>query len=112
MKQLFSRLLFLGVILLSTLTGSAYDAKIDGIYYNFDKSSKTASVTYYYYDADLNSSAYIGDVVIPASVVYNEETYSVTSIGYVAFYECSSLTSITIPNSVTSIGESAFYCCI
>ena len=36
---------------------------------------------------------------------------SVTSIGYGAFYNCSSHKSITIPNSVTSIGQSAFgYC--
>jgi len=33
---------------------------------------------------------------------------SVTSIGYGAFWGCSSLTSITIPDSVTSIGEGAF----
>ena len=36
---------------------------------------------------------------------------SVTSIGKRAFYDCSSLTSITIPNSVTSIGDYAFYDC-
>ena len=35
----------------------------------------------------------------------------VTSIGYMAFYYCSGLTSVTIPDSVTSIGESAFYGC-
>ena len=36
---------------------------------------------------------------------------SVTSIGYLAFAYCKSLTSVTIPNSVTSIGESAFVYC-
>jgi len=36
---------------------------------------------------------------------------NVTSIGNYAFFLCSSLTSITIPNSVTSIGGSAFNAC-
>ena len=35
----------------------------------------------------------------------------VTSIGDSAFGYCSSLTSITIPDSVTNIGENAFICC-
>ena len=37
--------------------------------------------------------------------------YSVTTIGYSAFYGCSGLTSVTIPNSVTSISDYAFYGC-
>ena len=48
------------------------------------------------------------EVVIPLTYKGKD----VTSIGYHAFYECTSLASITIPDSVTSIGNSAFWGCI
>ena len=54
---------------------------------------------------------YSGIVVIPASVTYNGNTYSVTSIDSFAFHVCTALTSVVIPNSVTSIGDKAFYDC-
>jgi hypothetical protein len=57
---------------------------------------------------------------IPNSWVEGEDTItsvifandnSVTSIGNLAFYGCTGLTTLTIPNSVTSIGNYAFYGC-
>ena len=58
-----------------------------------------------------NTSKYSGDIVIPETVKYDDITYTVTSIGNEAFYDCSGLTSVEIPNSVTSIGEYAFAFC-
>ena len=47
------------------------------------------------------------EIVVPK--FYNKKP--VTSIGEWAFANCSSLISVTIPNSVTSIGNEAFYNC-
>ena len=52
-----------------------------------------------------------GELVIPSKVTYGEDSYEVTSIGEYAFYQCNSLTSVTIPSSVTEIGGYTFYEC-
>ncbi|MCI7430373.1 MAG: leucine-rich repeat domain-containing protein [Bacteroidales bacterium] len=89
----------------------ASDTAVDGIYYDFDATNLTATVTYRGSNSSSYADEYTGNVVIPATVTYGSNTYSVTSIGESAFYKCSGLTSVTIPNSVTSIGELAFYKC-
>ena len=55
---------------------------------------------------------YSGDIVIPAKVTKNDTVYNVIAIGTEAFYNCSSLTSITLPNSATTLGQSVFENCI
>ncbi|MBR5550741.1 MAG: leucine-rich repeat protein [Muribaculaceae bacterium] len=109
----FSRAILAIVIMLCVaLPTLAHDFEVGGIYYNYlDKTAKTVEVTcrgYYYFDY---SNEYTGSVTIPSSVTYSGTTYSVTSIGAKAFYNCTGLTSVTIGNSVTSIGAKAFYNC-
>ena len=66
------------------------DETIDGITYSLNSSSSTATVT--------NTPS--GNVVIPATVTYNNRKYNVTAITGVN----SGITSIEIPEGVTSIG--------
>ena len=51
------------------------------------------------------------DIVVQESITYNGTTYIVKGIGNYAFYGCTDLKSVFIPNSVTNIGGSAFYNC-
>ena len=94
-------------LLLCSITISAHDFEIDGIYYNIQYSTYYVQVT----NKGKNYGGYAGSVTIPTRVTYNGVTYEVTRIGYEAFRGCSSLTSIEIPNSVTSIGREAFAGC-
>ena len=87
-----------------SISASAYDVEVDGIYYKLITKFKVAEVT-------KGDKKYEGEITIPSSITVNEAEYTVTNIGDEAFYNCVYLTSITIPNSVTSIGDWAFYGC-
>ena len=77
----------------------------------------TATVTFpsnYPYPSNTPWEGYTkptGALIIPESVSISGTTYSVTSISDYAFYECSGITSITIPSSIISIGDLAFSSC-
>jgi len=102
--------LLLLLLPLLVLCAKADPVEIDGIYYNLVTKAKIAEVaktpndTYYI-------SNYSGNVVIPKTVTYEGVKYDVTSIGALAFANCQSLTSVTIPNSVTTICNNAFLNC-
>ena len=97
------RALFLSLAVLLSLPMLAVE--IGGINYDLNAEAKQATVI------QKSSVYYSGEVVIPESVEYEGATYSVTSIEEKAFYHCSGLTSVTIPNGVTSIGNMAFREC-
>ncbi len=94
------------LLMLMPMMANADDpVEINGIWYNLITKARIAEVT-------SGTTKYTGDVVIPATIKYEDVTYSVTTIGDNTFKNCSNLTSVTIPNSVTAIGEYAFYGCI
>ena len=99
-------------MLLSSLAVNAQTkVEIEGIWYNLIPNGKAAHVTYKSSYSNENKDQYFGSVTIPTIVTYEGVDYNVTSIGYAAFRDCSSLTAITIPESVTSIGDYAFSSC-
>ena len=95
------QLLFLAltVAALCALFALTASAETSG-YYTYTVSNGEATIT----AVDMSIS---GDVTIPSTL----DGYPVTSIGYMAFSNCSRLTSVKIPSSVTSIGSNAFYWC-
>ena len=105
------QLLFLFAALLPLLASAQTQVEIDGIWYNLMSEGKQAEVTYKGDSYNSYDDEYSGSITLPATVTYEGEAYSVTSIGKDAFRDCRSLTAITLPESVTSIGDWAFYRC-
>ena len=105
------KLIFLFTILMSIVGAQAYaydlavkNADDVTIYYNYINDGTELKVAKYPSD-----SKYEGNVAIPDVVTVMDRTCKVTDIGDYAFYRCSGLTSLTIPNSVTIVWEIAFY---
>ena len=115
-KQSFISILLAVLMSMTGAKASAHDISVKNsndvtIYYVWTNNNTELAVSYGGYSYDSYSDEYTGEVVIPESVKYNGNTYSVTSIGNNAFRGCSRLTSVTIPISVKSIGNYAFSGC-
>ncbi len=85
---------------------------VDGISYRVTSEvAATCEVTFDGTTYDEFTQEYVGDIVVPSSITWGGKKYTVTSVGDNAFNGCTSLASVTLPETVTSIGEYAFYNC-
>ena len=90
--------------LLTGMVATADDFATGGLYYSINAESKTATVT----EVPAGEPAYSGDVIIPESVTYGGEKYTVNAIENKAFMR-SGVTAVQIPPTVTALGDSIFY---
>ena len=97
------KIYFLLVALMIATTSLAVTFRSNGIYYEIENGKVVVTSS--------KESKYSGNIVIPRVVKYKNRTYKVTKIGENAFYGCSGLTLITLPNSITEIGGDAFRNC-
>ena len=78
---------------------------VDNIRYAVNTDDRTAMVATY------GAYKVMTEITIPASITVEGVAYRVTSLEDNCFDGCTSLASITIPNSVTSLGDHCFYDC-
>lgn len=104
MKKLMMLVAGAGCLVLGAGVAQADEiVSIGGIDYSLDTGNHTASVT-------LNSTA-PRNVVIPETVPYNREDYTVTAIELGAFYFADGIRTVRLPETVTDVGENAFSDC-
>ena len=94
----------------------AYDFIVDGIYYSGERCSEGevwVSTEYMEFHLDwvlphAYTHSYIGNVVVPSTVEYEGQTYTVTGIAENAFEDCD-VSSVTLPNTITTLYHGAFW---
>ncbi len=108
MKRIFT--LLCAAMLVGQAWAADYDFKVDNVCYStwfgdaYVECENSA-------DDYANNYSGLTTVTIPDTEEYNGDKYPVIGISRGAFKNCSSLTSITLPNIIQQIGEYAFEGC-
>ena len=97
-------------LLLCSISASAHDFEVDGIYYNIlSAADRTVEVT------KPESTFYGGNIIIPSIVNFHNIEFTVTQIGNAAFSNGADnnteLTSVALPSTLVAIGDYAFQYC-
>ena len=88
-------ILFLSTMVYAQETGSVLKVAIDGLTYKLNQGTHTAMVA--------NANSWEGELDIPEQVAYNDETYIVDKLEWLAFDLCKTLTKVRIPKTVVKI---------
>lgn len=96
----------------------AYDFIVDGIYYKIESDSTVwvstraigKCINDFGYVPHAEGPSYSGDVMIPGSVEYDGQAYTVTGLADCAFEGCD-LNSVYLPNTIELIRDDAFHDC-
>lgn len=105
LKITMKKTFIISLLALLPLATYAEAVEVDGLWYNLNNENKTAVVV------ASGDQPYAGALEIPPSVTYNKTNYIVVSIGERAFEECDGLTGISISSNIESIELGAFYGC-
>ena len=86
-------------MLLCSVMANAHDFEVDGIFYDILSSTDlTVEVTYKGDNSSINHNTYSGAIVIPETVTYDGNTYTVTEIDHYANSNTSSKGKFQITN--------------
>ena len=82
--------------------------QVDGLYYEINE-NVTGSVNLV--APPIDDPTYIGEIVVPEFVEYENSTFQVTGVKEYAFAFSSELLSVSFPSSITSLGRNTFSGC-
>ena len=106
----FYKGLMVALLVAVALPSRAYDFMVDGLAYDVNEDGTSVSVTYLTQN-DFHNYEGVTEIDVPAEVVYQGNSYTVTKIGDNAFNGCPNLQRVSLASTVTSVGRWAFDSC-